>query len=92
MKVSQTSGAIVALCMNMAMAQITIPLPPLPSISIPIPSSVTIPTVLPTCLPEIPTTLPTFPTAMVAQTGIPNNNQMQEFERSHPRQITPLDT
>ncbi|KAL4873415.1 hypothetical protein BDV12DRAFT_192398 [Aspergillus spectabilis] len=92
MKVSTISGAVVALCLNMATAQITIPLPPppsLPTVSISIPSEIIIPTALPTCVPAIPSTTSSVPTVM----AVPNNNQMvQEFERSHPRQVMPLNS
>ncbi|KAL4928419.1 uncharacterized protein BDV17DRAFT_291635 [Aspergillus undulatus] len=99
MKTSTILGATAALFLGNAMADVTIQampslpsLPSLPSISIP---SFTIPTTLPSCIPvpQIPTTLPFLPRPSAeAEEDMKRDVQVKdEFERMHPRQMTPME-
>ncbi|KAL4779169.1 hypothetical protein BJX76DRAFT_352016 [Aspergillus varians] len=73
----------------------TVSIPNLPTMPVP---SISIPTTPITCLPSIPTTLPqfTWPTLMAAiPTAKPDINEKRSvnsgFERTHPRQMAPVD-
>ncbi|KAL4820820.1 hypothetical protein BDW67DRAFT_180377 [Aspergillus spinulosporus] len=112
MKASAVLGAVSALFLSSAKAQITITIPPLPSlptVSIPtltIPTTLSLPSLpsisIPTALPQsVCINIPTVPTLMsvptlvaAAPTGGPDSKTTHmsnaQFERMHPRQITPI--